>query len=194
VRTVAITGLVAAAILAGGWSLEAAGLPAAARGNVDAVKAAEWLTRFRLTSSSLNVHGRPIRGRCYHGWFHAPGGRREHGSLLSLSDGASVRDLVQHALVTTGSLTLRPLAALELAGCTEVLGPRVASFAVANTVRMGHAFLGGHSVLTLRLRRLTLLVASGSDRPLGVVLAGIRSTIHLTRMSPRLARWIEAVR
>jgi hypothetical protein len=185
VRTVAIAGLVAAAIVAAGWGLQSVGLPQAARGNEAAVRAAVWLMRFRLTSSSVRIGGRVLRARCYHGWFDGRNGRDQRGTLLEFDNELAVRDLSPHPRATA-------LRALELAGCTDVLGPRVASYAIANTVLLRRTQVSDRPALAIRMHRLTVFVAPRTDRPLGVQLAGTRSTIRLTHMTPSLARRLEA--
>jgi hypothetical protein len=185
VRTATIAGLVAAAIVAAGWGLQSVGLPQAARGNQAAVRAAVWLMRFRLTSSSVRIGGRMLRARCYHGWFDGQNGRDQEGTLLEFGNEVAVRDVRQH------SLSAAALSALELAGCTDVLGPRVASYAIGNTVLVRRARVSDRPALAIRLHRLTVFVAPRTDRPLGVELDGERSTIRLTEMTPSLARRIE---
>src|SRR5439155_24226695 len=175
VRATGIAGLVTAAVLGAGWSLQVAGLPRPAAGDVAAATAASWLVRYRLATSTVRLGGRPVHGRCYHGWFDGRRGLDRLGTLLRLDDGSVVRDVRPRSLTGTTPATLSPLAALELSGCTDVLGPRVASFAIANTVRIREVSVGGKRELALRLRKLTLLVAMKTDRPLGVVLNGIRS-------------------
>jgi hypothetical protein len=185
VRTVAIAGLVAAAIVGGGFGLQSIGLPQAARGNEAAVRAAEWFMRFRLASSSVRIEGHVLQARCYHGWFDGGHGRDQQGTLLEFRNQLAVRDLRRHPSAVS-------LSALELAGCTDVLGPRVASYAVANTVSLLHTHVSDRPALAIRLHRLTVFVAPGTDRPLGIQLGRLRSTIRLTRMTASLARQLEA--
>jgi hypothetical protein len=185
VRTVAIAGLVAAAIVGAGWGLQSVGLPQAARGNEAAVRAAVWFTRFRLTSSSVRIEGHVLHARCYHGWFDGGHGRDQQGTLLEFRNQLAVRDLRRHPSAMS-------LSALELAGCTDVVGPRVASYAIANTVSLLHTQVSDRPALAIRLRRLTVFVAPGTDRPLGIQLGRLRSTIRLTQMTASLARQVEA--
>jgi hypothetical protein len=185
VRTVAIAGLVAAAIVGAGFGLQSVGLPQAARGNEAAVRAATWFMRFRLTSSSVRVDGHVLHARCYHGWFDGGHGRDQQGTLLEFRRQLAVRDLRRHPSAVS-------LSALELAGCTDVLGPRVASYAIGNTVPLLHTQVSDRPALAIRLRRLTVFVAPGTDRPLGIQLGRLRSTIRLTRMTASLARQLEA--
>lgn len=185
VRTVAIAGLVAAAIVGAGWGLQSVGLPQAARGNEAAVRAAVWFMRFRLTSSSVRIDGHVLHARCYHGWFDGGHGRDQQGTLLEFRNQLAVRDPRRHPSAVS-------LSALELAGCTDVLGPRVASYAIANTVPLLHTEVSDRPALAIRLHRLTVFVAPGTDRPLGIQLGRVRSTIRLTRMTASLARQLEA--
>lgn len=185
VRTVAIAGLVAAAIVGAGFGLQSVGLPQAARGNEAAARAAVWFMRFRLTSSSVRIDGHVLHARCYHGWFDGGHGRDQQGTLLEFRNQLAVRDLRRHPSPVS-------LSALELAGCTDVLGPRVASYAIANTVPLLHTQVSDRPALAIRLHRLTVFVAPGTDRPLGIQLGRLRSTIRLTRMTASLARQLEA--
>jgi hypothetical protein len=185
VRTVAIAGLVAAAIVGAGFGLQSVGLPQAASGNEAAVRAADWFMRFRLTSSSVRIEGHVLHARCYHGWFDGGHGRDQQGTLLEFRNQLAVRDPRRHP-------SLVSLNALELAGCTDVLGPRVASYAIANTVPLLHTQVSDRPALAIRLHRLTVFVAPGTDRPLGIQLGRVRSTIRLTRMTASLARQLEA--
>jgi hypothetical protein len=185
VRTVAIAGLVAAAIVGAGWGLQSVGLPQAARGNEAAVRAAAWFMRFRLTSSSVRIDGHVLHARCYHGWFDGGHGRDQQGTLLEFGNQLAVRDPRRHPSAVS-------LSALELAGCTDILGPRVASYAIANTVPLLHTQVSDRPALAIRLHRLTVFVAPGTDRPLGIQLGRLRSMIRLTRMTASLARQLEA--
>lgn len=185
-RTVAIAGLVAAAIVGGGFGLQSVGLPQAARGNEAAVRAADWFLRFRLASSSVRVDGHVLHARCYHGWFDSGHGRDQQGTVLEFRNEPALRDPRRHPSAAVS------LSALELAGCTDVLGPRVASYAIANTVPLLRTEVSDRPALAIRLHRLTVFVAPGTDRPLGIQLGRLRSTIRLTRMTAALARQVEA--
>lgn len=190
-RAVAVASLVATVVVAAGWTLQAVGLPAAHRGNIAAAGAAEWLLRHRFTESTVTFRGRVVHGRCFHGWFDDHEHRRR-GTLLLLDTGASITAVGQHELAVGGLRPLAPLAALELAGCTNVLGPRLASLAVSDAdVGVGRASASGRPVLVLHLDRLTLLVNPRSKQPLGIELAGARSSIQVSRLTRREARAME---
>lgn len=193
VRTVTVAGFVAAAIMAGGWGLQSLGLPPPSRGNEAAVRAAVWFMRYRLASSSVRIGRHLQRGRCYHGWFDNGTGRDRRGTLLVLNDGHSVAAASRRPDVPA-HLSDSALRELELAGCTDVLGPRIDSYALANTVRMSRTLVLDQPALAIRLHRLTLFVSPRTDQPFGVQLGALRSTIALMPMTPTLARRLGAER
>jgi hypothetical protein len=185
--------LISAAVLVCAFSLEAAGLRAATPANSAAARAATWLLRYRYATSSIDVRGRTIGGRCFHGWFAGSRGRAERGTLLLLSDGGSVRAAEPARPVAARSFTLAPVNALELAGCTKILGARVAGLAQFDArVRLTRAWLAGRRVAAIRFDHLILLVTPKTDRPVGVLLHGMKSRIRLERVTPAIAARLEA--
>ncbi|MEN3342522.1 MAG: hypothetical protein V7644_1926 [Actinomycetota bacterium] len=192
-RVAAIAGVVLAVTLTAGFALQAAGLPPAARADVVAAKAAEWLRGYRYATSTLLVAGRTLHGRCFHGWFGGRLLRTERGTILELP-GASVRTL-PHRLVADGLPPwLRPEDALVLAGCPQVLSARLDTLALGAATPVERATAWGRPVLAVRFRRLTLLVDPATDRPLGVELPGARSRFRLVRLTAKLERRLEALR
>jgi hypothetical protein len=189
--------LVAAAVVvtlgAATLSLQAAGLRRTPPANEMAARAASWMLGYRYVVSSVRVHGKTIDGGCYHGWYEGLHKRLDRGSILVLSDGGLVRYVEPDRFQMERSFTRTPLNALELAGCTDVLGPRIAALAQFDAnVRLRRAWLDGRRVNALHFRRLTLLVARKTDRPVGVILRGVKSSIQLVRLTPRVARAVEA--
>jgi hypothetical protein len=185
--------LVVVIVAGSAFSLQAAGLRAAPPATTIAAHAARWLLGYRYATSSIEVRGRMLTGRCYHGWFLGSHGRADRGTLLLLSNGGVVRAAGSKHLLAEGSFTAAPMNALELAGCTHVLGSRVASLAQFDpSIRLAHAWLGGRRVDALHFYRLILLVAPKTSRPVGVILHGIKSRIQLERVSPALAARLEA--
>ena len=187
--------LVAAAVVvtlgAATLSLQAAGLQRTPRANEMAARAADWMLGYRFVVSSIHVDGRTIGGRCYHGWYEGLHERLDRGSALLLSDGGLVRYIEPNRFQMRRSFTKTPLNALELAGCTDVLGPRIASLAqFDNRVRLQRAWLDGRPVNALHFHRLTLLVAGKTDRPVGVIMRGVKSSIRLVRLTPEVARTV----
>jgi hypothetical protein len=192
-RVARIAVLVVAVVLAAGLALQAAGLPAPARGDLAAAKAAEWLRGYRYATSSVELAGRTLHGRCFHGWF---GGRlrRDRGTILELGAG-TVTLRARHRLVATGlPAPLPPIDALLLAGCTRVLSSRLDVLAIARTATVRREQRSDRQVLALIFPRLTLLVEPTTDEPVGVELDGLRSRVHLTRLTPSIKRRLEAQR
>jgi hypothetical protein len=189
VRTASVAVLVVVAVAASAFSLEAAGLRPPPHANRVAARAAEWLLGYRYVTSRVDVGGRTIEGRCFHGWFD---GRRRRGTLLALSNGGSVRTVGSRRIVATHAYARSALGALELAGCTYVLGPRLAALAEFDGgVRLKPAWLGGRHVLAVHLHRLIVLVAPRSDRPVGVLLHGLKSRLRLRALTPSLSRRLQ---
>jgi hypothetical protein len=188
VRTAIVAVLVVLGVAASAFSLEAAGLRPAPPANSIAADAGRWLLRYRYVASSIDVHGRVLHGRCYHGWFAGRTGRSQRGTLLLLSNGGFVRAGMSKQIVAHRSFTDAPMNALEVAGCTHILGPRVATLAQFDpNVRIAPAWLDGHRVNAIRFYHLILLVAPKTNRPVGVLLHGVKSRIELERISRRLA-------
>jgi hypothetical protein len=193
-RAAAVAGVVVAVVLTAGFALQASGLPPAARGDVIAARAGQWLQRYRFAASTLTLGARTVRGRCYHGWFGGPILHGEHGTILALSDGAVVAALAHERLATGLRRTrLSSLDALQLAGCTEVLGATLESLALTASVHVHRELLWHRSVLALGFGKLRVLVDPLTDRPLGVELGPMRSRIRLLRLSPALERSLEAL-
>jgi hypothetical protein len=192
VRTAAIAALIAVAVAATGFTLQAAGLRRSPQANVDAARAATWLLSHRFTTSTLHLDGRTIHGRCLHGWLEGRGDRPTRGTILVLDNGASVRAIDPNVLLPQGPRTLPPMAALKLAGCTQVLGPRVAELAQFDDhVRLRRVSLLGRHVFAIGFDRLTLLVSPRTDHPLGVTLGDATSRFRLVQVTTHVARALE---
>jgi hypothetical protein len=185
VRTAAVAALIALSVAAMGFGLQAAGLRRTPQANVVAARAATWMLRYRFATSTLRLGGRVVHGRCFHGWIE---GRDEHparGTILVLDDGASVRAIDPSTLLARGPRRLLPVSALELAGCTQVLGSRIAALAQFDShVHLHRTSILGQPVFALHFQRLTLLVSAKTDRPLGVTLGDMASTIRLSAITP----------
>jgi hypothetical protein len=192
VRAALVAAVVVVTLGAATLSLQAAGLRRTPPANEMAARAATWMLGYRFVVSSLHVGGKTIGGRCYHGWYDGLHERLDRGSLLLLSDGGLVRYIEPDRFQMQGSFTRTPLNALELAGCTDVLGPRIASLAqFDNQVHLRAAWLDGRRVNALHFHHLTLLVVRKTDRPVGLIMRGVKSSIRLVRLTPRLAHTVE---
>lgn len=174
-RTAVTAALITVTVGAVCFSLQAAGLRQTPHANAVAARAADWLLRYRLVSSVVHVRNTVVHGSCYHGWLGD-----DHGSFLRLSNGGEVQAVEPNTLISYRSFTSDALRALELGGCTHVLGPRLAMDAQFDpSVGLRRATLDGRPVLALHVHKLTLYVTLPSDRPVGVRLGGITSTIVL---------------
>jgi hypothetical protein len=172
-----------------GFSLQAVGLRRTPQANVIAERAATWMLRYRFATSTLHLGDRMVHGRCFHGWFEGRHDRPARGTILILDNGTSVRAIDPSTLLSQGPRMLLPSSALELAGCTHVLGSRIAELAQFDDhVRLTRTSFLGQPAFALRFRRLTLLVSSKTDRPLGVTLGGVASSIRFSTITPVAAR------
>ena len=179
-RVLGVAASIAAVVVAGGFALQWLGLPRAGPGDVVAARATLWLSRYRETSSELLIGDRHMHATCVHGWIDTPSGLDRRGTLLRLANGATIRDLPPHTLVLQGPSITRPVATLEAAGCTKVLGDRLASLAQFDGgVRAQRVRVDGVSAFAVRFPRLTLYVERSTDRPIGVTSPWLRGTFHL---------------
>jgi hypothetical protein len=192
VRTAAVAALIAVAVGATGYSLQVAGLRRTPRANLVASHAANWLLHYRFAASTVRLDGRTMHGLCFQGRIE---GRLDHparGTILVLDNGTSVRAIDPNTVLSQGPRALAPFSALELAGCTQVLGNRIAALAqFDNHVRLRQTWILGRPAFALGFQRLTLLVSAKADRPLGVTLGDAASRIRLSRVTPNFARALE---
>ena len=124
-----------------------------------ALRAATWLSRYRLVDSSFSVNGGPtVHGQCLQDWFVAAG-RRRRGAVLRLDDGLVVLDVPPHTLTVSGGTAAErataPLVLLELGGCTRFLERRIETLAQQrrglslSNGTLGFALKGTHVALGL---------------------------------------------
>jgi hypothetical protein len=151
-----------------------------------ALRAAQWLQRYRLVESSVRLGGGPtLQGSCVQTWFD---GRR--GVRLRLSDGYELLAVPPHTLEATGGThgeqQLDPLVLLELGGCPRMLGHRLSTLAQR---RHGLVLDGNLLSLTLKGTRLRLALAPATHRPVGISVEGRgTSTIRLRPLTPSALR------
>jgi len=192
VRTAAVAALIVAAVGATCFSLQAAGLRSVPEANSAAARAATWMLRYRLVTSTFQVGNRTVHGLCFHGWIEGLHERPARGTILILDNGASIRLIEQKTLLAQGRYGLLPRTELNLAGCTHVLGDQIAGLAeFGSGLRLQKTLLHGQRALAIRFKRMTLLVSPKTDRPLGVSLAKGASTIRLAPLTARIARALE---
>lgn len=192
-RTAAVAALTVAAVGATCFSLQAAGLRHAPTANSAAARAATWMLRYRLATSTFQVGRRTVHGLCFHGWIEGLHERLVRGTILTLDNGASIRLIKEKMLLAQGRYGLLPRAELDLAGCTRVLGDQVAGLAEFDSnLRLQKTLLHGQRALAIRFQRMTLIVSPKTDRPLGVSFAKAASTIRLAPVTKRIARALES--
>jgi hypothetical protein len=183
---VAVTCAACAALLGAGLGVQHVALREPAPESRVALKAAQWLQRYRLVESSVRLNGVPaLRGRCVQTWFD---GRR--GVLLRLSDGFQLLAVPPHTLRARdgkhGEQQLSPLVLLELGGCPRMLGHRLATLAQQ---RRGLELSGNELRLGLKGTRIVLALEPGTRRPIGISVVGRgSSTIRLRPLTPAALR------
>jgi hypothetical protein len=183
---VLVTCAACAALLGAGLGVQHVALREPAPESRVALKAAQWLQRYRLVESSVRLNGAPaLRGSCVQTWFD---GRR--GALLKLSDGFQLLAVPPHTLQasggTHGEQQLSPLVLLELGGCPRMLGHRLATLAQQ---RRGLALSGNELRLGLKGTRIVLALEPSSKRPVGISVVGRgTSTIRLRPLTPAALR------
>lgn len=161
-RSLLVTAGVALAVagcaLGAGWSVEASALPSPPSADRMAVDGLVVLQHHLFVASTLRVDGRrTVRASCERGWFP------QHGTLLTLSDGARLFYRAAHPRVTAAQH-----AELELAGCPRVLSPVVARLLQGGVVaRAEHVWLGTPAI-ALHMSRITLYVTPRHFVPIGV--------------------------
>jgi hypothetical protein len=182
-RAVGVAALVAAGVVTGCLSLLWLGMPRAGTGNVVAAQASKVLSEYRETAASVWVGARRLHATCYHGWIDAPNGRDHRGTLLRLSNGASILDIPPHRLVVVGSLRPRPVAYLQAAGCTAVLSNRIAGLAEFSLpVRARAARIAGDRVYVVHFPHLTLFVNRRTRVPVAVSNRWTFGTFRIVRI------------
>jgi hypothetical protein len=194
--TLIVAASICGATLAAAWGLQAAMLPPPEHADLVAAHAVEWLLSYRLVDSTFRIGDEtPLHGECLQGWFTAQHGRIVRGTVLRLSNGSSLIAVRPHHLQLTGAArgesVRRSIVQLELAGCSRILGPRIAEAAQDGPLRIDRS---GGAALGLRIRttltRMTLYVDASTYRPVAVrASSGPVSgygRIRLTRLTPAL--------
>jgi hypothetical protein len=177
-RAVGVAALVAAGVVTGCLALLWVGMPRAGAGNVVAAQASKILSEYRETAARIWVGRGWKHATCYHGWV---GDHR--GTLLRLSNGASILDIPPHRLAVVGVLRPRPVAFLQAAGCTAVLANRIAGLAEFSLpVRARAARIAGVRVYVVHFPHLTLFVNRRTHVPVGVSNRWTVGTFRMVRV------------
>lgn len=188
--TFGVAGTVAAGVLGAGFLVQRATLQSPGRSTLAALRAAQWLERYRLVDSTITLDGRVVHGRCLQDWVDV-GGHRRRGAVLRLDDGYVLLAVPPHTLTATGgpvsTRATSPLVLMELAGCPRVLARRLQTLAQQ---RRGLTLANGRLAFRLKATHVTLTLDPRTHAPTAVALVaqGTRSTsrIRFTRVTTRL--------
>ena len=193
----------AAAVVAGGWALQATALPPPEHADRVAADASAWLHDYRLVVDVFHIDHRRLEGACLRGWFPGPGRTKSRASLLSLGSGHVFR-FTSGRRVSPGSRDRdgqRPGGLMALAGCSAKLSSVLASAAQSggHALRIERGYAANQPAIALRVgrthhERLTLYVSPRTYLPIVAIVerGGHTATarLYLNRITPALlARW-----
>ena len=201
VVTVLVAGAVAAIVLGLGWLVQSAFLPAPARADVIAADASTWLSRYRLTESTLKIGNYPSsHATCVEGWFPAPGGGIAPGTVLRFDRSRIVEIRGRTTQVPAAGALTRPrvtVLRVALAGCPRILARRIAGRIDSGAkLRIERASVADRPALALPISlhglQLRVYLTPLTHRPIAVSadadgLVG-ESRIRLTTLTPSLLR------
>jgi hypothetical protein len=188
----------AAAVTAGGWTLQAAALPPPAHADRVAADASAWLHDYRLVVDVFHVDHRRLTGACLRGWFSSPDGTKTRMSLLSVGSGTIFR-LPEGRRVSTRTGAPghpAPVGLMALAGCSAKLSSALAAAAQYDRdLRVERSYAANRPTLALKLERrhderLTLYVSPKTYLPIVAIVQrdGHTATarLYLNRITPHL--------
>lgn len=192
--------VIGALVFSAGWAAQAGFLPAPSRAATIAARAAGWLSRYRLTNSTISIDKRaPVKATCVETWFRGANGEAHRETLLRLRGGSIVVALQQHRLDVFGAQHVQAVwltrAELELAGCPRVLGDAITVAAQSpGALRVTAAHDIARRTIELKVlaptRRLSVQLASRTDKPIGLSISTRawygRSTIRLAPVTHAL--------
>lgn len=201
--TVAVAGLVALAVLAGGSAVQQFVLPQPSAAARAAATAAGWFGRYQLAISSFRINdGAPVHGRCLQHWFPTPTGNDVRGTLLQLDTGLTLAGVHPHPLTLVHARRPEPpslqLAQLRLAGCTSTLSNQLVQAARSVTpLRLLHAAFAGRAALLLQLRTGHGRLTPPTDKPIAIALTNEHyhslSRIHLAPATTTMLNNLEHI-
>jgi hypothetical protein len=175
---------VVAAVVAAGWTAQAALLPAPARGAVVATQAMSWLETGRTAASAFTLGGSRTVSRCRGRTLRFADGNVEQTVELVTDAATRVYPLSYPFRDASGRRVGRPsgiaLTRLQLAGCPAALEALIGSVLKHRdrAPALGDARFAGRDALTLRIwtpsGTMTVFLDAGDKRPLGLALAGRR--------------------
>jgi hypothetical protein len=170
--------MIGALVFTAGWGAQAGFLPAPGRAAIIAARATGWLSRYRLTDSTISIDRRaPVHATCVETWFRGANGEARRETLLRLGGGSTVVALQQHRLDVFGAQHRQAAwltrAEVALAGCPRLLGDAIT---VADQSPGAIRIIPSHGIAqrTIALevltppRRLSVRLASRTDKPIGL--------------------------
>ena len=184
-------GGVGVAVLAAGWSLQAAALRAPAHGAIVATQAMSWLTGSRPIESTVTIAGSaPVQSRCVLHKLRFADGNVENAALLRTGGTTRVIPVGYPFRDASGKRVGKPagvqLVRLALAGCPPVLESLLGGLIKyrAKPPRVYDATVAGRTALALKIwtkaGQVTVYLAAGSKEPLQVTVTGSRLTGRAT--------------
>jgi hypothetical protein len=173
--SVAVAFAGAAGVIASGWALQAAALPAPKPAARIAADTSVWFREYRLAFDVFHFHHRRIKGACVSTWFRRPDERKVRTSLLSFSSGPVFRVYSRRRISVVAARRRRRFPPAQLAadaGCSRLLAGALAAAAQnAGHLTTERSYAANRAAIALELRlgrreRLTIFVSPRTDRPL----------------------------
>lgn len=162
-------------MIASGWALQAAALPAPKPAARAAADASVWFQEYRLAVDVFHFDHRRIKGACVRGWLVGNHRAKTRASLLSFRSGPILRVLGTRSVSVVEAQRRRqppPGLLAAHAGCTRLLARTLAA-AAQGSARLSteRAYAANRPAIALEVQRgreerLTLYLSPRTDRPL----------------------------
>lgn len=174
-------------MVASGWALQAAALPAPKPAAHVAADASVWFEHYRLAVDVFHFDHHRSNGACARSWFARQGEPKVRGSVLSFAGGPILRVSGKKQVLVVKARRRRRFPPGLLAadvGCTHLLARRLAAAAQGAThITTERAYAANRPAVALEVQRgreerLTLYISPRTDRPLVAFLA--RRDRHIT--------------